>query len=105
MLLASRIRGKSKRRKKLISWLSYGEVYETPVWILCLMMSLNKKHDLLCVTAKLVEASDCQHLPKSHISPYVLAHFSRSHMIWNPLTNLKRDGLVGCARKKHIWLG
>ena len=62
------------------------------------MMSQNKKHYLLHVVAKLVEASDFQHLPKSHIYPYVPVHFSRSCHIWTHLSNLKRAGLIGCAR-------
>ena len=37
------------------------------------MMSRIKKRYLLLVVTKLVEASDCQHLPKVHVSPYVLS--------------------------------
>ena len=51
-------------------WLSYGEVSEIPFWILRLMMSINNKLQLLRVLAKLVEASDCQHLPKIHTSTF-----------------------------------
>ena len=45
-------------------------------------MSQNKKHQLLRAVEKLVEASDCQHLPKSHVSLYLPVHFSHSRGIW-----------------------
>ena len=57
----------------MIIWLSHEKVSEIPVWSLRLMMSRIKKRYLLLVVTKLVEASDCQHLPKVHVSPYVLS--------------------------------
>ena len=62
------------------------------------MMYQSKKHYLLLVVSKLVEARNFQHLPKIHSYPYVPVHFSRSRRIWNPLSKIKRAGLVGCAR-------
>ena len=64
------------------------------------MMSLNRKHYLIRIVAKLVESSDLQKLPKSYIYSYVPVNFSRLHQIWSPLSKLKRASLVGCTRKK-----
>ena len=84
--------------------LSYGEFSKIPVWSLYLMMSQNNKHQLIHVVANLVEASNFQHLPKSNISTYVPVHFSLSNLIFTPLSNLERVGLVGCARKSFAFL-
>ena len=82
-------------------WLSYGEVYETLFWVLNLIMSQNKKHYLLRVVAKLVEARNFQHLPKIRISLYLPVHFSCYYQICTPLSKLERVGVVGCARKNY----
>ena len=50
----------------------------------------------------MVDDSNFQHLPKSHIYSYVPVHLSRSHHIWIPLSKLNITGLVGCGIKM-IW--
>ena len=64
------------------------------------MMTHNKEQYLLRVVSKLLEASDFQQRPKSHIYSYVPVNFLRLHQIWSPLSKLKRDSLVGCDRKQ-----
>ena len=54
------------------------------------------------MVVKLVEASNFQHLPKIHISPYVPVHFSHSRRICTPISNMERAGLVGCVRKIFV---
>ena len=101
--LGKKNEGELKRRKLMI-YLSYGEVSDIPVRSLYLMMSRNKKHQLLRLVENLVEASNFQNLPKTHIYPNVTLHLSRSFHIGTPPSKIKRAGLVVCARKQLSFL-